>query len=132
MTTVSLKSDVNGVYDLPGRKVGVTRGSLEEAYLTRMGVETLPCAHLGDVVEALRKREAQAAVAHAPELEYLLYKRGSDELRVVGNVFCHVKYAFAGHPSQKELIDQVSLELIRLQEQDRISELKERYFGPGN
>ena len=83
-------------------------------------------------MEARRKRAAQAAVAHAPELEYLLYKRGSDELRVVGNGFGHVKYAFAGHPSQKERSDQVSLELVRLQEQDRSSELKERYFGPGN
>ena len=129
MTKVTLTSEINSLYDLPGKKVGVSRGSVAQQYLESMAIRTIPFDHIKEADEALINNEIHAIVGDAPTLEYWAHKSEDEDIIVVGNIFHPDKYAFAGNKAHATLIDKISLHLIMLHEQGRLKALKRQYFG---
>ena len=129
MTKVTLTSEINSLYDLPGKKVGVAKGSVGQQYLESMAIRTIPFNHIKEADEALKNNEIHAIVGDAPTLEYWAHKSEDEDIIVVGNIFHPDKYAFAGNKAHAALIDNISLHLIMLHEQGRLKALKRQYFG---
>ena len=51
---------------------------------------------------------------------------------VVGNIFHPEKYAFAANEAHRELMDAISLKIIKMHDSDEIKLLKNKYFGRPN
>lgn len=121
--------DIGSVADLPGKKVGVLHGSEGEEFFAKMKTPARSYRELGDAVAALEKNELDAVVMDAPSLEYLVRQNPDRPLAVVGDLFHPEKYCFAAGYAHADLMDEVTVELIRLRENHRIDQLKDKYFA---
>jgi ABC-type amino acid transport substrate-binding protein len=129
MTTSSLKSSIHSVYDLPEKEVGVLAGSVAEDYLLHMNVHVIPFESMEDAAVALLDKNVEAVVADSPVLEYWEFNHTEQPFDVIGNTFHPDKYAFGVSKTNRELLDSLSLELIRLHEAGEIENLREHYLG---
>lgn len=132
MTTVSLTQDINSIYDLPGKDIGVIAGGAGDEYMRRHGFEVHVFDNMDAVAQALINNDIQAVVDDAPVLEYWAHNHPSQGVRVVGNILHPEKYAFASGLAGHALMDRVSLEIIRLHDLDLIQQLRANYFGRMN
>lgn len=132
MTKISLTSEINALSDLPGKLIGVETGGVEEAFLRSLGIQTSSYDNVLHAIEALKKNEVHAVVSDAPVLEYWAYKNPQEKVSVVGSLFHPDKYALATYKENSELIDSISMILIKLYESGKIKELKDEYMGVNN
>lgn len=128
MTGTRLNWDVQQPSDLPGKRIGVLHGSIGEEFVRSLNETPVSFAHLDDAVDALLKEDIDAIVSGAPFLEYHAHRNPQLPVAVVGDLFHPDKYCFASAYGNAELMDRVSVELIRLREAKRIEELKDKYF----
>lgn len=133
MTAISISQDgIAELGNLPGKRVGVLRGSVGERVVGDLRMETVPHDTVDDAVASLRNGRVQAVVTDAPVLEYWRVCHPGSGVKVVGALFHLDKYAFAAHPKNAALMRQVSVELIRMYEAGHIREVAEKYFGDAN
>lgn len=132
MTKISLTSEINSLADLSGKIVGVETGGVEEAFLRSVGIRTSSYDNVLHAIEALKNNEVHAVVSDAPVLEYWAHKNPQEKVSVVGSLFHPDKYAFATYKENSELIDTISVILIKLYESGKIKELKDSYMGVDN
>lgn len=128
LTVNSLKGDINGPNDLPGRSVATVQGSTAEAWLKEKGAKVKPFADVAACLAALKEGMAQAVVYDAPILRYEIAKSEHDDLRMVGPVFERQNYAFALQ-QDSPLREQLNQALLQLGEEGAGSSLREKYFG---
>lgn len=128
MTSTRLSGDIQQPADLPGKKIGVLHGSVGEAFFLSGGQPVQPFKELEDAVQSLLDKKIDVIVSDAPVLEYYVHENPDVPLAVVGDLFHPDKYCFASGYGNAELMDKVTVELIRLSESKRIAELKERFF----
>ncbi|MBZ8135186.1 transporter substrate-binding domain-containing protein [Afifella sp. IM 167] len=128
MTTISLNNQIDSLADLPGRRVGVSEGTVAEDYVRQNGIEFVPFDNLEDAVSALLARDIDAIVDDAPDLEYYVHNHADQPLEVIGAIFQRDKYGF-GVANQSGLTRPISVELIAAQDRGEIADLKEKYFG---
>ncbi len=129
MTKISLTSGISTLSDLPGKLIGVETGGVEESFLKKIGIQTTSYDNMLYAAEGLKNDEVHAVVGDAPVLEYWTHKNPGEKMRVVGTIFHPDKYAFASCKKNSELIDNISVILIKLQESGKIKELKDYYMG---
>lgn len=129
MTTASLSGGIENVFDLPGKRVAVFRGSAAEEYLSVLGIPTIAYDGIDDAATSLAQREIHAIVADAPVLEYWTHASPNAGVKMTGAMFHNDKYAFATCARQSELADRISVELIRLSEVGVTAQLRLKYFG---
>jgi len=128
LTVNSLKGDINGPGDLPGRKVASVEGSTSETWLTNKGAKVTPLADVAECVAALKAGKVDAVVYDAPMLQYAATRSGDDKLQMVGPVFDRQNYAFAlqdGSP----LCERINRALLSLTERGVGNELRKKWFG---
>ena len=132
MTSVSLQTNINSLLDLQGRSVsvGVISGSVGHDLLHSMGIATKDYDAVADAVNDLHARKLDAVVDDAPVLEYLAYTRPELELNVVGSLFYPEKYVFAANEFHHQLLDAVSLEIIKMHDNGELEALKNKFLGP--
>lgn len=128
LTINTLKGDINGPADLPGRKVATVKGSTAENWLTVKGAKVVPLADAAACIEALKKEEVNAVVYDAPVLKYEAGKLHDDKLQVVGPVFERQNYAFALQ-QDSPLRERLNQALLKLTEQGVGAELRQKFFG---
>ena len=128
LTINTLKGDINGPGDLPGRKVATVTGSTAETWLTTKGAKVQTYTTVTEAIAALRDRKAEAVVYDAPVLKYEATKTGDAKLQMVGPVFERQNYAFALQQDSnlRERLDQA---LLALHERGIGNELRAKYFG---
>jgi ABC-type amino acid transport substrate-binding protein len=128
LTVNSLKGDINGPDDLPGRKVATIKGSTTETWLNDKGAKVTALADVAACIEALKADQVQAVVYDAPVLQYEAAKSNDTSLQMVGPVFERQNYAFA--LQQDSLLrERLNQALLLLSEEGVGSELREKYFG---
>lgn len=128
LTVNSLKGDINGPGDLPGREVATIKGSTSETWLTNKGAKVQTFATVTECVNALKDGKVKAVVYDAPMLQYAASKSGDDSLQMVGPVFDRQNYAFAlqdGSP----LREKINRALLSLTERGVGTELRKKWFG---
>ena len=128
LTINTLKGDINGPGDLPGRKVATVKGSTTETWLTAKGAKVVPFATVTECVLALKSGDVNAVVYDAPVLQYEAGKLNDEKLQMVGPVFERQNYALALQQNSplRERLDQG---LLKLTEQGVGNELRKKYFG---
>lgn len=132
MTTIALTHDIHSLSDLPGKRVGVLAGTVGEEYMNNRGIPTIGYANMEAAAQALLSDEIEAIVEDTPVLEYWTYTNPQHKVKVVGTIFHPDKYAFAANKKHSELMDSLSVELIRLLDIEKVSTLKNNYFGHPN
>lgn len=128
LTINTLKGDINGPADLPGRKVATVKGGTAENWLTVKGAKVVPLADAAACIEALKKEEVNAVVYDAPVLKYEAGKLHDDSLQMVGPVFERQNYAFALQ-QDSPLRERLNQALLKLTEQGVGAELRQKFFG---
>lgn len=128
LTVNSLKGDINGPDDLPGRTVATVKGSTTETWLTDKGAKVKPFTAITECIAALKTGEVQAVVFDAPILQYEATKLQDTSLQLVGPVFEKQNYAFALQQGS-ELREQLNQALLLLNEEGVGTTLREKYFG---
>lgn len=128
MTTLSITSHINSVADLPGKRVGVLKGSVSEGFVRRQGLPRRHYASIEEAVAALVAGRIDVIVGDAPVLEYYAVTHVDQPVSVVGAVFEPDKYGFA-LPHDSTLTRSLTVELIGLHESGQIEALRTHYFG---
>jgi polar amino acid transport system substrate-binding protein len=128
LTINTLKGDINGPGDLPGRKVATVKGSTTETWLNAKGAKVVPFADPSACVVALRQGDVQAVVYDAPILQYEAAKLNDDKLQMVGPVFERQNYAF-GLQQDSPLRERLNQAILALHERGVGTELRKKYFG---
>ncbi len=119
---------IAGLADLPGKRVGVIEGSSAEIYAAGLELPVTGYPELIDAVNALKGDKLDAVVADAPMLEYFVAQDPKAGLLVTGELFHPEKYCFAAGYGRAELMDEVSVEITRLRETQRLEHLRHSYF----
>lgn len=129
MTAVALTSDIHSLADLPGKRVGVLNATIAEEYMLNRGIPTIGYENIEEATQALIADEIDAIVRDAPILEYWCFTNPQYKMKVVGNIFHSDKYAFAANKRNSIQMDSISVKLIKLFENEKVSTLKNNYFG---
>lgn len=128
MTTLAITSHINSFADLPGKTVGVLRGSVSEDFVRGQGLSRRGYANIEDAATALVAGEIEAIVGDAPVLEYYASTHADQSVSVVGAIFEPDKYGFA-LPTNSALTRALTVELIGAHESGQIEAIRARYFG---
>jgi len=128
LTINTLKGDINGPGDLPGRKVATVKGSTTESWLTTQGATAVPFDDVAKCITALRDGQVQAVVYDAPVLQYESAKLNDEKLQMVGPVFQRQNYAFALQ-QDSQLREKLNQALLTMHERGIGIELRKKYFG---
>lgn len=124
-----INREIAGVQDLPGKRVGVTRGGISESHLREIGISPLLFESPDDVEAALIRGRIDAMVADSPSLEYFLHTHPGLELTLAGPVFKPLRNAFAGAHRHADAMDRLSVAIIGMHDDGSIEKLREKYFG---
>ncbi|WP_440409890.1 transporter substrate-binding domain-containing protein [Neorhizobium petrolearium] len=128
MTALTLTHQINSLADLPGRTVGVFRGSVAEAYSNELRLSTTSYPDIGSAVEGLVSGSSVALIGDAPVLEYYAHIHTKPPFSVVGPIFHPDKYGF-GFRHGDTLSHEITLRLLALQEAGALENLRQKYFG---
>ncbi|HEY1051759.1 MAG TPA: transporter substrate-binding domain-containing protein [Prosthecobacter sp.] len=128
LTVNTLKGDINGPGDLPGKKVATVTGSAPVGWLTKKGAKVDAYATVTECVMALKDGKVDAVVYDAPVLQYEAGKLNDDKLQMVGQMFERQNYAFALQ-QDSALREKLNQALLKLSEQGVGNELRKKYFG---
>ena len=128
LTINTLKGDINGPGDLPGRKVATVKGSTTETWLNAKGAKVVPLATPAECVLALKNGDVAAVVYDAPVLQYEAGKLNDEKLQMVGPIFERQNYALALQ-QDSPLRENLNQGLLKLTEQGVGNELRKKYFG---
>lgn len=128
LTVNTLKGDINGPGDLPGRKVATVKGSTTETWLSAKGAKVVPYATVTECVAALKGKDVDAVVYDAPVLQYEAGKLNDEKLQMVGPVFERQNYSFALQ-QDSTMREKLNQGLLKLTEQGVGNELRKKYFG---
>ncbi|MBL0371362.1 transporter substrate-binding domain-containing protein [Rhizobium sp. KVB221] len=128
MTTLSLNNQIAGLADLQGKTVGVFAGSVSEDFALSSGFSIRTYPDLEHSVQALQNDEVDAIIGDAEVLEYYAHQHPDKEVEVVGALFEPDKYGFA-LPLRSPLTRPLTVELLGLQENGVVGDLRTKYFG---
>ena len=128
LTINTLKGDINGPGDLPGRKVATVKGSTAENWLNAKGAKVVLLGDVMECISALKNGDVNAVVYDAPVLKYEAGKLHDDSLQMVGPVFERQNYAFALQ-QDSPLRERLNQALLKLTEQGAGTELRQKFFG---
>lgn len=129
MTVAHISNNINSLSDLQNKTVGVRTGSIAQQLLQARSISTVTFDHLPEAVAALTNDEISAIVADSPVLEYYTHRHAGEPVEIVGNIFSPDKYGFA-FPRHSDLVKPASIAIISLQENEELTALKNKYFGP--
>lgn len=128
LTVNSLKGDINGPGDLPGREVATITGSTSEAWLNSRGAKVTGFPDVAACITALKSGVVQAVVYDAPMLQYAVHQAGDDKLQMVGPIFARQNYGIALQ-QDSPLRERINRALLSLTERGVGTELRKKWFG---
>ena len=128
LTVQQFHSAIRGPADLPGKQVATIQGSTSDAYLRGEKAQVQDYETLGDAVQALLDKRADAVVFDSPVLLYYAAHEGKGLVRGVGTVFREEDYGIlpkANSPLRRP----VDAALLALREDGTYQALYEKWFG---
>ncbi len=128
LTVQSLRGDIQGPGDLPGKSVATVAGSTSQDYLldNKARVSAFPSAQ--GAFAALEAGKVEAVVYDAPIVAFYANNAGKGRAQLVGPIFRPESYGIAlrnNSPWRKR----VNLALLQLRENGAYDALRTRYFG---
>jgi len=113
LTLQQIHGNINGVADLPGKRVMTVENTTAAHYLDDQHISYTSVKNIDDAYAALEQRQADAVVYDAPVLLYYANSAGRGKVRVIGSIFKAEFYGIAlpnGSPLRKN-IDRALLDI---------------------
>lgn len=128
LTVQSIKSEINGPDDLPGKTVATVTASTAAQYLRDSGIKTETFATIDDAVKALTDKKVDAVVYDAPVLQYVVAHESGGDVAVTGPVFHNEDYGFVLRNSS-DLRRPIDEALLALREDGTYDRISDKWFG---
>lgn len=129
-TVQELRGTVNGLNDLPGKRVATVDGTTAAAFLTQIRIPYRAVAAIDDAYALLENREIDAIVYDAPVLLYYAAGEGQGRTRLAGEVFRREDYGIA-LPSGSPYREAINRALIEIRESGEYDAIYRAWFGEG-
>ena len=124
-----LRSEISGPQDLPGHRVATVTRSAGEAYLSTVGVGSVPVDEIDQAYSLLAEGDVDAIVFDAPVLRFHAAREGQGEVATFGPAFEKVQYSLAVSEDDAEFRELLNLALLDLIESGVYGQLHDRWFG---
>jgi polar amino acid transport system substrate-binding protein len=131
LTVQQLKGDINGPEDLPGRKVGTTKGSTAATFLSGINAVPVEFSRIEDAFSALEAKNIDAVVFDAPVLLYYAANKGAGKVRIAGSMLKKENYGIM-FPQGSDLRKPVNEALLKLRENGTYDTLYNKWFSAGS
>jgi polar amino acid transport system substrate-binding protein len=128
LTVQQIQGGINGLEDLPGKKVATTRGSTAAAALREVRADVIEVAKIDEAYKALHDKTVDAVVFDAPVLLFYAAKEGKGRVQLVGSPFRKEDYGIA-FPRNNALREQVNIALLGLREDGTYEKLYDKWFS---
>jgi len=128
LTLQSLRGDIQGPGDLPGKKVANLAGSTSEDYLKLNKTRAVPFETINKALEALEAGKVQAVVYDAPILAYYANNEGKGNTQLVEPIFRPESYGIALQ-NNSAFRRRINLALLKIREDGTYDTLRTKYFG---
>jgi polar amino acid transport system substrate-binding protein len=128
LTLRQLHGDINGLQDLPGKRVVTVQGSTSAEYLRQHDVIPVEVPDPDSLFERLRQGEAQAVVYDAPVVMYYASHDGRGKVQLAGSIFRRENYGIL-FPSDSKLRKRVDGALLQIKENGVYDRLYRKWFG---
>jgi polar amino acid transport system substrate-binding protein len=128
LTLREIRGDINGLDDLPGKRVLAVVGTTSSQFLTAQKINHQTIASVQEGYDRLEQGQGDALVYDSPVLQYYANTAGKGQLRVVGSLFKQEYYGIAV-ATNSPLREPINRTLIELISDGTTQELHERYFG---
>lgn len=113
--------------DLRGESVGVIDGTTAETYVRAKPVNAVEFANFDEMIAALEAGKIEAVVHDYPTLQYTA-SRQPDTFALTGDTLTQEGYGVA-FPAGSALTEPVSREILSLQEQGALQQIREKWFN---
>lgn len=128
MTVSELKTGVNSLNDLYGKRVGSTKGSTAAKYLRTHRIVPQEFDDIDRLFAALIDKRLDAVVHDAPILAYFANTEGRGKVQIAGRIFQAEKYGIA-LPENSALTEPINRALLKLREDGTYSTIYQKWFG---
>ena len=128
MTVDAIRSNVEGVSDLYGKRVATIENSTADSFLTNNGFAPIRYASLDEMILSFEQGQSEAVVFDAPILAYYTHAQSNGKAELAGSVFLPENYGIA-FPSNSALTEEVDRALLRLRENGTYDTLYRNWFG---
>ena len=128
LTVNELRSSIESVSDLHGKRTGTTAGSTSASYLASRSVSFTEFHDIDQMFKALVNGELDAVVHDAPILSYYVQNDGKGLVRTTGGIFRPEKYAIA-LPQSSPLVEPINRALLKVRETGTYRALLTNWFG---
>jgi len=128
LTVGELRSSIQSLSDLYGRKIGTTRGSTTASFLKSQSQRVQEFDDINSMFKALEKGRLDAVVHDAPILAYYAQTKGKGVVKTTGKIFRPEKYGIALGQGSK-LVEPINRSLLKLRENGTYRSLIEKWFG---
>lgn len=128
LTVGELRSNVQSLSDLYGKKVGTTAGSTTASFLKSRSVRFVEFGNIDALFTALETGGIDAVVHDAPILAYYAATKGKGVVRTAGKIFRPEKYGIA-LPQGSPLVELINRNLLKMREDGTYLALVQKWFG---
>jgi len=128
LTVQSLRGDIQGPGDLPGKQVATVANSTSQDYLQGQKAIVSAFPSPDQAFAALDEGKVEAVVYDAPIVSFYANNAGKGRAQVVGPIFRPEAYGIALQ-NNSPLRKRVNLALLKLRENGTYDALHTRYFG---
>jgi ABC-type amino acid transport substrate-binding protein len=128
LTVESLQGQINGLNDLPGKRVVTVEGTTADQYLSANGIVHVNVAQISDAYAQIEAGRADAVIYDAPVLNHYANTLGKGKVRMAGVVFKAEPYGIALQPDSpyRKAINQAILEIFTDGTHERLTR---KWFG---
>ncbi|MEP1943460.1 MAG: transporter substrate-binding domain-containing protein [Sulfitobacter sp.] len=128
MTVDALKTNINSLSDLGGKRVATIRGSTAASFMESRDVSYIPIDTLGEMFASFEEGELDAIIFDQPILAYYVTTHGAQKARLVTRTFKPESYGIA-LPTGSSLREPLNQTLLRLREDGTYDRLRSKWFG---
>lgn len=128
LTIKELKSDINNLSNLRGKRVATVSATTSVSVLRKAGVRLELVDNIEEAYKKLEKKEIDAVVFDAPVLLYYSNNEGAEKTQIAGDLLEPQSYAFA-LPLKSELRKSINQIILKFQESGDYDLLHKKWFG---
>lgn len=130
MVVTEESTDVQGVENLKGKKVGAQIGSTGALYAHKIdGATAKDFNQTSDMFIELKNGGIDAVVSDLPVVQYFLKSEEGKGYKIVGELLEIENTGIGIDPNQKELAEKINLALKKIKESGEYDTIYEKWFG---
>ena len=128
LTVQQLKTSIQKLEDLNGKRVATVKGSTAAQYLADRPIKKVEFELVEEAFKSLEESEVDAIVYDSPVLQNYAAQDGVGKARVVGSTFERQSYGIA-LKTNSPYREQINLALLKLEENGTYDEIYRKWFG---